>query len=238
MIRIQDLAADRGGLPVLRGISLYINAGEIAAVIGPNGAGKTTFLNALAGVVRPRAGKKIFLGRDITNLGPERIAALGCALVPEGRQVFPTMTVRENLMLGAYVRFRQKKKREIQEDFEYVFSLFPVLRERLEQPAGTLSGGEQQMLAMARALMARPRLLLLDEPSTGLSPLAAGELFRAVGRLRGRGHTILLVEQNARAALRLSDRAYVMEAGRISLSGAAKDLLGHPDVQRAYLGRP
>jgi branched-chain amino acid transport system ATP-binding protein len=219
-------------------VSLYVNAGEIAAVIGPNGAGKTTLLYALAGLVRPRAGKKIFLGRDITDLGPDRIAALGCALVPDGRQVFPTMTVRENLMLGAHVRLREKKHAETRGDLETMFSLFPALRERLERSAGTLSGGEQQMLSMARALMARPRLLLLDEPSTGLSPLAAGALFRAVDRLRGQGLTVLLVEQDARAALGLADRAYVMEAGRISLSGAAKDLLDRPEVQRAYLGRP
>jgi branched-chain amino acid transport system ATP-binding protein len=209
----------------------------VVCLIGANGAGKTTLLNAVCGLVR-REGQLVFDGRPITGLTPEAIVALGISQVPEGRQLFAAMTVSENLDLGAYLRHRRHPKEEIRRDLERVFDLFPRLRDRLGQRAGTMSGGEQQMLAIGRALMARPRLLLMDEPSLGLAPKVVEDILATLLRLRREGGlTILLVEQNARAALKVADRGYVLETGRIILGGPAADLLQDRQVTRAYLGR-
>ena len=237
MLRIRNLESGYGSLKVLRHISIHVSAGEIVTIIGANGAGKTTLLKTIAGLIRSRAGEILFEKQDITRLSPEKIVFLGCSLVPEGRQVFAPMTVRENLLLGGYVQFRRKKKNEVAADLERIFGLFPRLREREGQLAGTLSGGEQQMLAMGRALMARPKLIMMDEPSMGLAPLIVKDIFRIIQRLRAEGNTVLLVEQNAKAALGIADRGYVIETGRIILEENAEDLLANQDVQRAYLGR-
>jgi branched-chain amino acid transport system ATP-binding protein len=237
MLRIRNLDAGYGPLAVLRRVSLHVNRGEIVALIGANGAGKTTLLRAITGLVRARAGEILLGGRDVRRAPTERTVALGCSLVPEGRQVFAAMPVRENLLLGASLRLRRGLKREVHEDLERIQGLFPVLRDRERQLAGTLSGGEQQMLAMGRALMARPSLLMLDEPSMGLAPLVVKDVFRAVARVGAEGCTVLLVEQNARGALRIASRGYVLENGRIVLEGTSEELLANRDVQRAYLGR-
>jgi branched-chain amino acid transport system ATP-binding protein len=221
----------------LRGVSLHVDAGEIVTIIGANGAGKSTLLNALAGIVRPLGGSALFAGSEIAFRPAESIAARGCVLVPEGRQIFADLTVRENLLLGAYLRVRRGERHAVEKDREAVHGLFPVLAQRAEQPAGTLSGGEQQMLALGRALMSRPRLLMLDEPSIGLAPLIVKEMFGVIARLRAAGTTVLLVEQNARAALSIADRGYVMETGRIMVEGTAEQLSLNHDVRRAYLGR-
>ena len=213
MLRIKNLEAGYGKLRVLKRISLHVNPGEIVTLIGANGAGKTTLLSPITGLV-----------------------FRGCSLVPEGRQVFATMSVRENLVLGSYVQHRQGKE-QLREGIEYIYDLFPVLRERKAQLAGTLSGGEQQMLAMGRALMAKPALIMLDEPSTGLAPLVVKNIFRIIERLREEGNTVLLIEQNAKAALKVADRGYVLETGKIILEGQADELLANREVQRAYLGR-
>jgi branched-chain amino acid transport system ATP-binding protein len=238
MLRIKNLEAGYGPLKVLRKVSLHIGSGEIVTVIGANGAGKSTFLKTIAGLLGARGGEILFEKEDIRKLPAERIVSLGCSLVPEGRQLFAPMTVRENLVLGACVQFRRKRQEEVREDLERVFGLFPRLREREAQLAGTLSGGEQQMLAIGRALLSRPRMLLLDEPSMGLAPRMVREIFAHIARLRREfGLTILLVEQNARGALAIADRGYVLETGRIILQGPSGDLLSNKDVQRAYLGR-
>ncbi|NJD56082.1 MAG: ABC transporter ATP-binding protein, partial [Nitrospirae bacterium] len=218
-------------------ISIHVSAGEIVTIIGANGAGKTTLLKTIAGLIRPRAGEMRFGQENITRLSPEKIVFLGCSLVPEGRQVFAPMTVRENLLLGGYVQFRRDKKHEVREDLEKIFDMFPRLKEREGQLAGTLSGGEQQMLAIGRALMARPKMIMMDEPSMGLAPLIVKDIFSIIRRLRDEGNTVLLVEQNAKAALGIADRGYVLETGRIVLEENAEDLLSNMDVQRAYLGR-
>jgi len=237
MLRIRNLEAGYGRLKVLRKVSMHINPGEIVTVIGANGAGKTTLLRAVSGLLNGRGGEILFEKRDLREESPERTVFLGCSLVPEGRQVFAPMTVRENLVLGAYVQYRRKRKAEADADLDRVFTLFPRLKERQNQLAGTLSGGEQQMLAIGRALLSRPRLLLLDEPSMGLAPRIVQEIFTHISRLRGElGLTILLVEQNARAALAIADRGYVLETGRVVLQGSSEDLLANRDVQRAYLG--
>ncbi len=236
MLKIRNLYAYYGSVQALSGVTCHINAGEVVALIGANGAGKTTLLNAVCGLVR-RQGEILFSGRSLTGLAPEEIVGLGISQVPEGRQLFAPMTVAENLELGAYRRRRRGAREAIQADLERVFTLFPRLQDRLQQQAGTMSGGEQQMLAIGRALMARPRLLLLDEPSLGLAPLVVEDILATLGVLRGEGVTILLVEQNARAALKVADRAYVLETGRIILGGAARDLLSDRQVTRAYLGR-
>ncbi len=236
MLRLRNLDAGYGALSVLRRVSLHVNEGEIVTIVGANGAGKTTLLRTITGLVRARAGEITFRGKDVRRLRTERIVALGCSLVPEGRQVFATMPVRENLLLGAYVQLRRGRRREVKEDLEHMYGLFPVLRSREHQLAGTLSGGEQQMLAMARALMARPALLMLDEPSMGLAPLVVKDIFAIVRRIARQGMTVLLVEQNARSALRIADRGYVLETGRIVLQGTSEELLANRDVQRAYLG--
>jgi branched-chain amino acid transport system ATP-binding protein len=212
-------------------------AGEIVALIGANGAGKTTLLNLISGIIRPSNGKIIFNGQDLISFAPEKIVELGIIQVPEGRLLFGPLTVKENLELGAYRRRAKADSKKVSKDFEYVLQLFPVLKNRLEQRAQTLSGGEQQMLAIGRGLMAKPRLLLLDEPSLGLAPLIVQEILSIIVRLKKEGTTILLVEQNARAALRISDRAYVIEAGRIRLQGKAENLLENEEVKKAYLGQ-
>jgi len=237
MLRIRNLAAGYGRLKVLRRISLHVSPGEIVAIIGANGAGKTTLLRTISRLLTNCSGEILFEGKDILNIPAERVVSLGCSLVPEGRQVFSTMTVRENLLLGAHVQSSRGARREITDDLEKIFEYFPVLREREVQLAGTLSGGEQQMLAIGRALMARPRLIMMDEPSMGLAPLIVRDIFRIVSRLREEGNTVLLVEQNARSALAIADRGYVLETGRIILQESAEDLLANRDVQRAYLGR-
>jgi branched-chain amino acid transport system ATP-binding protein len=234
MLRIRNLESGYGSLRVLKGISLHIQPGEIVTIIGANGAGKTTLLNTITGLVRTRSGEIVFDQRPIHGQAAERIAAGGCALVPEGRQVFTTLSVRENLLLGAYRRIKPGyAERKLAE----VFALFPRLAERSAQLAGTLSGGEQQMLAIGRALMAGPRLVMLDEPSMGLAPLVVRTIFEIIIRLKAQGNTILLVEQNARAALAVAERGYVMETGQIVLAGTARELLDNHDVQRAYLGK-
>jgi len=221
----------------LHQISLQAQAQEIVALIGANGAGKTTLLNLISGLIRPSSGRVVFNGKDIASFWPEKIVELGIIQVPEARLLFGPLTVKENLELGAYRRRGKQARKEVSADFEYVLQLFPVLKHRLQQRAQTLSGGEQQMLAIGRGLMARPLLLLLDEPSLGLAPLIVQEILSVIVRLKHEGTTILLVEQNARAALRISDRAYVMEAGWIRLHGKAKDLLQNEEVKKAYLGQ-
>ncbi len=237
MLKIKNLEAGYGALKVLRRISMHVSPGEIVTIIGANGAGKTTLLNALSGLIRSRRGEVLFDRQDILRATPEQIVFMGCSLVPEGRQVFSTMTVRENLLLGAHVQHRRSRKYDAQHDLERMYGLFPRLREREGQLAGTLSGGEQQMLAIARALMARPKLIMMDEPSMGLAPIIVRDIFAIISRLRDEGNTVLLIEQNAKAALGIADRGYVIETGRIILQGEAEDLLSNRDVQRAYLGR-
>ena len=236
MLRLEKVNTYYGRIQALRDVSLGVTEGEIVAVIGPNGAGKTTLMNTISGVVPARNGKITIDGRSIASLRPERIVRLGISQVPERRQVFSTMSVMDNLILGAYHRYRKAGKARIHEDMEFVFEIFPRLNERLKQAAGTLSGGEQQMLALGRAWMAKPRLLLMDEPSLGLAPLLVNEIFRVSGELRERGTTILVVEQNAKAVLEIADRAYVMESGQVVLEGSAAQLAADKRVQTAYLG--
>jgi branched-chain amino acid transport system ATP-binding protein len=236
MLRLRNVDAGYGKLAVLRRVSLHVSKGEIVTIVGANGAGKTTLLETVAGLVRARGGEIVFDGEAVGRLAPERIVARGCSLVPEGRQVFATMPVRENLLLGAHVQYARGRRQEVAEDLERVSALFPVLQKRAGQLAGTLSGGEQQMLAIARALMARPKLVMLDEPSMGLAPLVVKDIFAILRQIRDAGTTVLLVEQNARSALRIADRGYVLETGRIVLQGTAEELLANRDVQRAYLG--
>jgi branched-chain amino acid transport system ATP-binding protein len=233
MLTIDNINVYYGNLHALRGVSLQVGEGEIVSLIGANGAGKTTVLRAVSGILAPRSGKILFKERDIAGIPPHKIARLGVAHVPEGRGVFSNMSVRENLDMGAYTR---RPGREADESMDRVFSLFPRLAERAGQLAGTLSGGEQQMLAIGRALVANPSLMLLDEPSMGLSPLLVEEIFHMITEVNRAGATILLVEQNASMALSVSRRAYVLEAGNIVLQGDTKDLQNDPMVQAAYLG--
>jgi branched-chain amino acid transport system ATP-binding protein len=237
MLKARNLEAGYGGLRVLKGLSLHVQAGEVVAIIGANGAGKSTLLGCLAGLVRPSAGSVALRGADVTGARPERILAAGCSLVPEGRKLFAPMTVRENLELGGYTVRRRLGRRESEADLALVYGMFPRLRERERQLAGTLSGGEQQMLAIGRSLMARPELIMLDEPSMGLAPLVIKSIFQAIGSLRLSGKTILVVEQNAKAILKIADRGYVMETGSLVLEGTGAELLANKDVQRAYLGK-
>lgn len=237
MLRIRNLDAGYGKLRVLKNISLHVDGGEIVTMIGANGAGKTTLLHTIIGLVKPSGGKVEFHGQNCRKMAAQKIVASGCALVPEGRQVFATMTVEENLILGGYVLQKKESKTAVMQELEHQYDLFPVLRERRSQLAGTLSGGEQQMLAMGRALMSRPKLVMMDEPSTGLAPLIVRDIFRVIVHLRNEGNTVLLIEQNAKAALSIADRGYVLETGKIILQGPAEDLLANRDVQRAYLGR-
>lgn len=236
MLKIKNLEAGYGKLRVLKRISMHVNPGEIVTIIGANGAGKTTLLYTIAGVIKASAGAIQLLDHPINQIKPEKIVAAGCSLVPEGRQVFSTLSVRENLILGGYVQYK-KNKVNADAELQHIYDVFPVLRERQKQLAGTLSGGEQQMLAMGRALMARPKLIMLDEPSTGLAPLIVKHIFQIIQKLRAAGNTVLLIEQNAKAALAIADRGYVLETGKFILQGSSEDLLGNRDVQRAYLGR-
>jgi branched-chain amino acid transport system ATP-binding protein len=236
LLEVQDLHVAYGELEVVRGISLAIEPGEIVTMLGSNGAGKTTTLRCLVGLLRPTEGRVSFSGRDIARVPPYAIADLGLALVPEGRQLFPEHTVRENLELGAYRHLRHGRRSEFKDRLDEVFELFPRVRERLDQPAGLLSGGEQQMVAIGRALVSRPRLLLLDEPSLGLAPIVLRSIFDAFVKLKARGMTILLVEQMAWLGLEICDRAYVLETGAIAISGTARDVASNPRVIEAYLG--
>ena len=233
LLKVSDLRVSYGGIEALKGISFEVEAGQIVTLIGANGAGKSTTLRTIAGLVRPSAGTVAFDGKDITGIDAQKVVAGGIALVPEGRRVFPNLTVLENLKIGAYLR---KDEAAIRSDLEEVFKLFPRLKERQWQLAGTLSGGEQQMLAVGRAMMMRPRLMMMDEPSLGLAPLVVKDIFRIIQVLKQRGITILLVEQNANAALRCADYAFVMETGRITMNGTGTALLANEQVKAAYLG--
>ena len=233
MLRVTDLEVYYGAIHALKGLSLEVNEGEIVTLIGANGAGKSTTLRTISGLIAPKSGTITFEGKNIAGKGAHEIVRAGISQVPEGRRIFAEMTVLENLELGAFTR---SDKDGIAADMEMVFTRFPRLKERVSQQAGTLSGGEQQMLAMGRALMSRPRLLLLDEPSMGLAPLLIKEIFSIIVDINKTGTTILLVEQNANMALSIASRAYVLETGRITLSGAAKELAASEDVRKAYLG--
>ncbi len=233
LLRLADLHASYGPIAALRGLDLVVSPGELVCLIGANGAGKTSTLRAISGLLPPARGRIVFDGREIQGDVPAAILKAGIAHCPEGRRVFPYLTVDENLAMGAYVR---RDRSAIAADVDEVCRHFPILAERRQQMAGTLSGGEQQMLAIARALMARPRLILFDEPSLGLAPTVVETTFAIIADIRRRGTTVLMVEQNAYAALRMADRAYVMETGRIVLEGAARDLLDDDHVRRAYLG--
>ncbi|MFJ7637355.1 ABC transporter ATP-binding protein [Peribacillus sp. NPDC097264] len=233
MLTIEDINVYYGNIQALRGVSLTINQGEIVTLIGANGAGKSTMLKTISGLLKPKQGKILYENQSIGGKPAQSIVKMGISHVPEGRRVFANMTVEENLQLGAYLR---KDKAEIKKDMEKVYELFPRLLERLKQQSGTLSGGEQQMLAMGRALMAKPRLLLLDEPSMGLAPLLVKQIFSIIEEINKTGTTILLVEQNANLALSIADRAYVVETGRIVLSGQAEELTASEEIKNAYLG--
>lgn len=233
MLEIKNLVVRYGMIEAIKGISFHVNDGEIVTLIGSNGAGKTTTMHAISGLIKPSEGSITLNGTDLIRTPSHKIVTLGLAQVPEGRRVFAEQSVKENLLLGAYYR---KDKAEIEKDLKYVYDLFPRLRERENQPAGTLSGGEQQMLAMGRALMARPKILLLDEPSMGLSPLLVKEIFRIIEEINRKGTTILLVEQNAKMALAIADRAYVLETGKITLEGTGEELSASEQVRKAYLG--
>ncbi len=233
MLKLKEIDVFYGSIHALKKMSLDVDQGTIVTLIGANGAGKTTTLNTISGILRPKNGTIIYKGTDITKVAPEKIVGLGISQVPEGRRVFSTMSVMENLEMGAYLR---KDKKEIQADMETVFGRFPRLKERRKQLAGTLSGGEQQMLAIGRALMARPELMLMDEPSMGLAPLLVKEIFSIIKDINERGTTILLVEQNANMALSIAHKAFVIETGEIVLHGTAEQLLKSEDVKKAYLG--
>src|SRR6266699_2199804 len=233
MLTLTNVSVNYGAIEALTGISLHVEQGEVVTLIGANGAGKTTTLRTITGLLEPRSGRVSFEGEDISGKATHKLVAKGISMSPEGRGVFANLSVRENLQMGAYL---SNNKREIAADMERAFQMFPRLKEREAQKAGTLSGGEQQMLAIARALMSNPRLLLLDEPSLGLAPTMVETVFRVIAEIRAQGVTVLMVEQNAALALRLADRAYVMESGRIALEGPARDLLDNADVRRAYLG--
>jgi branched-chain amino acid transport system ATP-binding protein len=233
VLKVTKLNVFYGTIPALHEVSLVVNEGEIVTLIGANGAGKTSTLHSISGLIPVKSGRIEFRGQSLTNLAADRIVAQGLAQVPEGRRIFANLTVSENLELGAYLR---KDAVQIKADYEMIFTRFPRLKERLKQMAGTLSGGEQQLLAMARTLMSRPRLMLLDEPSMGLAPLLVKELFSIIQEINAGGTTILLVEQNARLALSVAQRAYVLETGRIILQGSAKELAVSEQVRRAYLG--
>jgi branched-chain amino acid transport system ATP-binding protein len=233
MLVLDNVSVNYGAIEALRGISMRVEKGEVVTLIGANGAGKTTTLRTITGLLEPREGSVTFEGKDIGGTATHKLVARGISMSPEGRGVFANLTVRENLQMGAYL---QKNRAEIAAGMKKVFEMFPRLKERETQKAGTLSGGEQQMLAMGRALMSKPRLLLLDEPSLGLAPLVVHTIFEAIDEIRSKGTTILLVEQNAHAALHHSDRAYVLETGSITMQGPSKDLANDPGIKEAYLG--
>jgi len=233
VLEVENLHVFYGGIHALKGIQLEVQKGKIIALIGANGAGKSTTLRTISGLVKPQQGAIRFLGQDITTKASHQVVEMGIVMVPEGRKIFPNLTVMENLLLGGYIR---RNRQEIKEDLDWVFALFPRLRERTWQKGGTLSGGEQQMLAVARALMSRPRLLMMDEPSLGLAPLLVKEIFQIIETLNREGVTILLIEQNAKAALEVAHYAYVLETGRVTLEGERKHLLLDERVRKAYLG--
>ncbi|SLM29386.1 leucine/isoleucine/valine transporter subunit; ATP-binding component of ABC superfamily [Desulfamplus magnetovallimortis] len=237
MLRIKNLKCSYGNIMAVQGASLSVNNGELISIIGANGSGKSTLLLAICGLLTSWEGEIIFKEKNIKGLSPPSIVKSGISMVPEGRQIFSPLSVIDNLKMGAYTMYRKGMKKEVSDDLDMIMELFPILRERANQLAGTLSGGEQQMLAIGRALMARPQLLVLDEPSMGLAPKIVDMIFGIIKNLRKEGVTILLVEQNARAALKISDRGYVLETGKIVLQGSAEELLVDDDVKRAYLGR-
>ncbi len=234
LLKVENLNVYYGSIHAIQNISLHVNEGEIVTMIGANGAGKTTTMHAISGLLRPRSGSITYDGKLISKMDAFKIVSLGLAQCPEGRRVFSGLSVYENLELGAYAR--KDGKDAIQDDFDMVFDMLPRLKERRNQPAGTLSGGEQQMLAMGRALMSKPKMLLLDEPSMGLSPLLVKEIFHTIERVNKNGVTVLLVEQNAKMALNIADRGYVIETGNITMEGKASDLANDPKVRQAYLG--
>jgi len=233
MLTLENVSVNYGAIEALTDINLHVEQGEVVTLIGANGAGKTTTLRTITGLLEPKEGRVMYEGNEISGVSTHKLVPMGIAMSPEGRGVFANLSVRENLEMGAFIR---KDKKRIADDMERGYTLFPRLKEREQQKAGTLSGGEQQMLAMARALMSRPRLLLLDEPSLGLAPLVVHTIFEAIEQIRKEGSTILLVEQNANAALHHSDRAYVLETGRIVMEGDSKQLAQDPRVKEAYLG--
>jgi len=245
MLKLENIHTSYGRIEAIKGISLTVDKGEIVCLIGGNGAGKSTTLMTVSGILKPLKGSVLFEGEEINKMPPHRIVERGISHVPEGRRIFPKLTVRENLEMGAYsgvrgqgsgVRGQKNKNNQLKDMLEKVFELFPVLKERHKQMGGTLSGGEQQMLAIARAIISRPKLLLLDEPSLGLAPILVGKIFRTIRELNNAGLTILLVEQNAKAALKLAHRGYVIELGRVVKEGSGKELLNAPDIKKAYLG--
>ena len=232
ILEIRDLQVHYGGIEAVKGISLDVPEGEIVTLIGANGAGKSTILRSVSGIVKPQSGEILFDGKSIYGLSPDEIVSRGITLVPEGRRVFPNLTVLENLKIGAYLR-----KDKLDADIEHIYSLFPRLKERSWQLAGTLSGGEQQMLAVGRAMMSRPRLIMMDEPSLGLAPMVVRDIFRIIEAINRSGITVLLIEQNANMALKVADRGYVIETGTITMSGTGRELLENESVKEAYLGK-
>jgi len=232
LLAVRDLRVAYGGIQAVKGLTLHLDGGELVCLIGANGAGKTTTLKAISGLLAPLSGDIVYQGRSVVGQGAWRLPEQGLVMVPEGRGIFTRMSIDENLRMGAYLR----RDREVESDIEAVYQRFPRLKERMTQLAGTLSGGEQQMLAMGRALMARPKLLLLDEPSMGLSPIMVDAIFDVIRDIARQGVTVLLVEQNAHRALEMADRGYVLESGELVLTGPASELLGNPQVQAAYLG--
>ncbi len=236
MLKIRNLQAGYGNLKVLKNISMHVDQGEIVTIIGANGAGKTTLLSTISGLLKATSGEIHFEDRDIRSLAPQKIPALGCVMVPEGRQIFAALSVEENLILGGHVLNRDGRH-ALARQLDHQYELFPILKERRHQYAGTLSGGEQQMLAMGRALMSKPSLIMMDEPSTGLAPLIVQDIFKVIVRMRDEGKTVLLVEQNAKAALQVADRGYVFETGKVVLQGKSRELLEDVEVKRAYLGK-
>jgi branched-chain amino acid transport system ATP-binding protein len=237
MLKINNLTVKYGEVTALKDVTLNIHEGELVAMIGSNGAGKTTMMNTISGLLKPTNGAILFNGKSVVGIPAHEVAGLGIAHVPEGRKVFASLPVKDNLLLGAYLRMRKGDKKAVLEDIEKIYTSFPRLKERENQQAGTMSGGEQQMLALGRALVSRPKLLLLDEPSMGLAPVVIDEVFRLINELKGRGDmTIFLVEQLAYRALKVADRAYVVEQGQIRLSGTGAELFGNEAVKRAYLG--
>jgi branched-chain amino acid transport system ATP-binding protein len=233
MINVNDLVVSYGGIEALKGVSIKVDSGEIVTLVGANGAGKSTLLRSIVGLVKPKSGTITYNGKNILGEKSQNIVTSGITLVPEGRRVFSNLTVLENIKLGAYSR---KDTKEIQKDIEWVYKLFPRLKERSWQQAGTLSGGEQQMLAVGRALLARPKLLMMDEPSLGLAPKIVKDIFNIIKEIREQGVTILLIEQNANVALKIADRGYVLETGRITIEGTGKELLENDEIKKAYLG--
>lgn len=236
IIEVKNIDVFYGNIQALKKVSLSVDKGEIVALIGGNGAGKSTLMKAIVGLVQKKSGTILFEGKPITAKAVAEIMRLGLGVVPEGRRLFGPLSVIDNLSLGAYLRITNRQRDKVKRDLEGVFHLFPVLKERSKQSAGTLSGGEQQMLAIARALMGRPKAILMDEPSTGLAPIIVREIFQVINRLKNEGNTILLIEQNASMALKISNKAYVLESGKISLEGTAKDLLEDDSVRKSYLG--